>query len=137
MTRVVGRFELNRKGLGEQTTPLLVAEAKRLADDVTRVAREKAPFRTGYLRSMILPDAVVIRSPFHVETGVTSNAPYSIFVHQGTRPHVIRAVNARALSFYWPRVGRQVFFASVNHPGTRPNPFMAEAVREVVGEPHP
>lgn len=35
----------------------------------------------------------------------------------GARPHKIRAVNAKALSFFWPKVGSQVFFKEVNHPG--------------------
>ena len=137
MSKVTVRFQPDHEGLASETTPILVREAERFADEVTRVARAKAPYRTGYLRSMILPNPVVVRSAFEVESGVTSNAPYSIFVEQGTRPHVIRAVNARALSFYWPRVGRRVFFASVNHPGTRPNPFMQDAVNEVIGTPHP
>ena len=39
----------------------------------------------------------------------------------GTRPHVIEARNASALSFEWR--GEQVFFRRVHHPGTHPNPF--------------
>lgn len=37
----------------------------------------------------------------------------------GTRPHEIRAKKAKALAFFWPAVGANVFVQSVKHPGTR------------------
>jgi hypothetical protein len=46
----------------------------------------------------------------------------------GTDPHAI--VGNPVLAFVWH--GEQVFFASVNHPGTQPNPFVQKAMREVV-----
>lgn len=42
-------------------------------------------------------------------------APYAIFVNLGTRPHVIRPKNKRALR--WPVGGRFVFATKVDHPG--------------------
>lgn len=56
---------------------------------------------------------------------VASKAPYTIYVHQGTRPHIIRTVNARVLAN--KRTG-QFFGKVVHHPGTRPNPFMVRAL---------
>ena len=46
---------------------------------------------------------------------------YAKFVHDGTRPHTIRTRNKRVLANR--RTGR-VFGRMVNHPGTKPNPFM-------------
>jgi len=43
----------------------------------------------------------------------------------GTRAHPIRPVRARALAFVGPARG---FAASVRHPGTRPDPFVARGV---------
>ena len=47
----------------------------------------------------------------------------------GTRPHVIRARNAKALRFRWH--GRIVYFKQVNHPGTAAKSFLRRALREV------
>jgi hypothetical protein len=70
-----------------------------------------------------------------IETGprglqgvVSCNHPAVRFVLDGTRPHVIRPRRAKALRF--DMGGRTVFAKRVNHPGTKPNNFMAEALRE-------
>lgn len=58
---------------------------------------------------------------------LTSSHPATIYVVSGTRPHIIRPVRAQALRF---TVGGRVVYAKiVHHPGTRPNDFMAEALR--------
>lgn len=58
---------------------------------------------------------------------INSRHPASLYVLGGTRPHVIRPVRARALKF---TVGGQTVFAKVVfHPGTRPNNFLADALR--------
>ena len=59
----------------------------------------------------------------------TAHARYAGFVHEGTRPHVIFPRRARALRFNV--AGRTVFAAKVNHPGTKPRPFLREAAAEV------
>jgi HK97 gp10 family phage protein len=56
---------------------------------------------------------------------VIVNAQYGLYVHEGTRPHVIRIVNKRVLAN--KRTG-QFFGTKVNHPGTRANPFLQRAV---------
>lgn len=51
--------------------------------------------------------------------------PYGKWVEQGTKPHVIRARNARFLRF---QIGpRTVFRRSVRHPGTKPQPYLHPA----------
>lgn len=55
-----------------------------------------------------------------VEVGVD----YGVYVEQGTRPHVIRAVNAKVLA---NRQG-QIFGKTVNHPGTKANPFFQRGI---------
>lgn len=45
---------------------------------------------------------------------------YAPFVEFGTGPHVIYPKNKKAL--FWPGAAHPV--KKVNHPGTRPNPFM-------------
>ena len=61
---------------------------------------------------------------------VLSSAPLSRYILLGTRPHVIRAKNAPMLRFYWPKVGRVVYFKQVNHPGTKPNRFYNRALQQ-------
>lgn len=51
--------------------------------------------------------------------------PYAIFVHEGTRPHVIRVMTKKTLAN--KRMG-QVFGKVVRHPGTKANPFLQRAV---------
>jgi hypothetical protein len=46
-------------------------------------------------------------------------SPMTEYITRGTRPHTITARRAHALA--WP--GMQHPVRSVNHPGTRPNPF--------------
>ncbi len=58
---------------------------------------------------------------------VTSKAPYSVFVEEGTSPHVIVPRVKRGLAN--TRTG-QFFGKKVNHPGTRANPFMSRAVKK-------
>jgi len=49
-----------------------------------------------------------------------SDVPYAAANDQGAKPHKIKAKNAPALVFFWPKVGRVVAFKSVNHPGNKP-----------------
>lgn len=56
-----------------------------------------------------------------VEVGVK----YAVPVHEGTRPHTIIAKKAKVLAN--TRTG-QFFGKRVNHPGTRAQPFLREAV---------
>lgn len=53
--------------------------------------------------------------------------PAALFVTLGTRPHQIRPVRAKALRFMVD--GRVVYATLVNHPGTKPNDFLKDALR--------
>jgi len=48
---------------------------------------------------------------------------YALHVEYGTAPHIIRPVNGKALKFKGSN-GEDVFAKQVNHPGTRPQPFI-------------
>jgi len=62
---------------------------------------------------------------------VVVGANYGMYVHEGTRPHVIVPVNRRALAN--KRTG-QMFGRMVMHPGTQANPFMERAVEKSEGD---
>lgn len=56
---------------------------------------------------------------------VGSDRTYALLHHEGTRPHVIRPKSPTgALRFVMD--GKVVFAKSVNHPGTRPNPYLSD-----------
>jgi len=83
------------------------------------------PIITGELRSSLFSRQV---SPSSMEIGAT--APHSVYVHEGTRPHEILPVRAKALRFNWR--GKIVFFKRVRHPGTKPNPFVKRTTDKLV-----
>lgn len=118
-------------GVEEQAAMLAEPRMDRLGERIVANARRRCPVRTGALRDSIGHRTTVSGS--QVRLTVFADRSYARFVHEGTRPHVIRPRLARALSFDWPRAGGRVFFAQVNHPGTRASRFLAEAVDEELG----
>lgn len=57
---------------------------------------------------------------------IAPTVEYAVFVHEGTRPHVITARPGSAL--FWP--GAPHPMKSVRHPGTKPNPFMPRIIEK-------
>jgi hypothetical protein len=60
---------------------------------------------------------------------VVAAQPYAIYVHNGTKPHVIQG--NPTLAFNWdngPNGPGLYFFKSVQHPGTKPVPFLARNI---------
>lgn len=104
-------------------------EAKRKANRVLRFAKDEAPTgKTGNLKQQIrVQQSREISGRFTKGYDVVSNADYSVYVHEGTRPHTI--TGNPLLSFFWPVAGSVIVVHSVQHPGTKANPFMARAVR--------
>lgn len=127
----VRRLANDRNGPVIRYTASVAQQVKTEARRRVGVSREPQSF-SGRGQPQHLRDAIVTRI---VERGgttvvrVIAARPYAVFHHEGTRPHVIRPVRAKALRF---TVGRVVVFAKkVNHPGTRPNRFLADAARVV------
>jgi hypothetical protein len=67
-----------------------------------------------------------------IEFQAGSDVDYTLFMDQGTQAHKIKAKNAPALVFYWPKVGRVVAFKSVNHPGTKPYKFLDKGLERAL-----
>lgn len=74
--------------------------------------------KTGHLRRGITTDVGNMEVTVH-----TSNIKYARGVEEGTRPHIIRAKNKKAL--YWEGAKHPV--KSVRHPGSRAKPFLMPA----------
>jgi len=93
----------------------------------TKAVREAPANRQtggGTLRQMIQD-----RMTSRLSGEVASRANYSIYVHEGTRPHEIRVVNKRVLAN--KRTG-EFFGKRVMHPGTKANPFMKRALEKSI-----
>jgi hypothetical protein len=104
-------------------------------------ARAKAPRRTGCLQESIVkrvefgvPSGFIIRIVCDTTPCSPTRTSYSLFVHEGTQPHAI--YGNPTLSFWWdagPNGPGQYFFSSVQHPGTRPQPFLRDALPLAAG----
>ena len=61
-------------------------------------------------------------------------APYGVYVHEDTgtffngRKYPITPVRAKALKFFWERYGKWVTLARVNHPGSKGDKFLEDAL---------
>lgn len=58
---------------------------------------------------------------------ITAGAKYAIYVHEGTKPHIIRIKNKKVLAN--KRTG-QIFGKVVRHKGTKANPFFTRAIEK-------
>jgi len=109
-----------RSPSGPVVRELLVA-----GDLVKAKAKTLVGIDTGKLRDSIVKR--MTQTPKGPETLVGSPAEYALWHHEGTDPHVIRAKKpGGVLTFMWK--GKRVFFASVRHPGTKPNHFLTDAL---------
>ncbi len=106
--------------------PLRQKLIEKLADVAYVSAFFGAPWRTGKLA------ASIVKQVGDGEASIQALAPYAVYVVNGTAPHEIRPVNARVLAFEVG--GKMVFTAVVQHPGTKPNPFMQRAVEDARGK---
>jgi len=90
---------------------------------IENTAKREAPAKSGDLRKHI-------GSKFEILKGsVESKASYSIYVHEGTKPHDIFPVNKKVLADKRKKI---IFGKRVRHPGTKPNQYMLRAVEKEI-----
>lgn len=122
------RTRLDRAALSRTIRGASRNELDAAARRVLNRARVLAPVDTGRLRASIRIESrrtLTLRTIYTIGSDVF----YAPYVNDGTRPHKIRPKTKKALKF---RVGgKTVFAAVVNHPGTKANPFLDRALREV------
>lgn len=75
--------------------------------------------KTGHLRRNISYKTTMTEGTVH-----TANVKYGIVIEKGSKPHVIRAKNKKAL--YWKGANHPV--RAVKHPGTKAKPFLVPAL---------
>jgi len=67
-------------------------------------------------------------------TGDQKQAMVPEVLESGSKPHVIAAVNAKSLAFYWPVIGGMAFFKQVMHPGFPGIHYMENAFESMKAE---
>ena len=131
---VHGEFHVDEAALSKVILPILTRKGNSLSRQIANQARADVPVRSGNLGRTIGADKAVPTGPFSVSAGVHAGgrqAPYAIPVHEGSRPHKIVARRAPMLRFFWEKIGRNVAFKSVNHPGVKARPFLRNAAIRV------
>lgn len=105
----------------------VVRDLIRRVDRFQVAARHSAPRKTGCLEASILK-RLLPGGGILVISDTSPCSPdhksYSLFVHEGTAPHVITPKKAKVLSFVID--GERVFTMEVNHPGTAPRRFLTD-----------
>jgi len=113
----------NQVNLEEGVGPRLEEVAKQIVS----FARSIAPKVTGFYASNIyyeMIDAMTFE--------IRADAPYSQIVEEGSRPHIILPVHARALRFV--KDGEIIFAKRVMHPGTIGQEIIGMAIRHFYAE---
>lgn len=82
--------------------------------------------RPGTLRDSIVTR--VVRDGDGAAVLVGSEDPIALIHHEGTQPHVIIPRRSPRLVFWSGRAGRVIFAKQVNHPGTKPNRYLTDAL---------
>ena len=117
------RVEISGDWEGEVETAMAKLFEDRLGPDIARDAARYCPERTGDLKESIehhLEGQDLIVSA----TGGADGRTYAAYVELGTDPHVILPKDKKAL--YWKGAPHPV--GKVNHPGTKPEPFLRPAL---------
>lgn len=91
-------------------------------------------YATGELVSKINPERTVVGRT-GPESAVTSGAGHSVFVHEGTKPHIIRPKRPNKVMMFRTRTGQVIYDNLIKHPGTPANKFLLNALRAVFGGP--
>lgn len=114
-----------------QTVHVELSKAIKTSVNIIRpLMRREIPVRSGKLSRNVFAQSKGLIGVVGPDLKAT---PYAWFVHEGTRPHMIRPSSKKALS--WKGALHPV--RSVRHPGTKKNPFVdrtADRAREPVNQ---
>lgn len=126
---MANRVQLNQSQVKSTSLSLARSEVRACTASVNRKARSNAPggpYSTGRLKASINWSVRTVGAKVIGRSG--SELVYAFSVHDGQPARTIRPRTAPYLAFYWRKVGRNVRFASVNHPGTAPQPYLIQAL---------
>ena len=128
------RYTPNQSGIEQvlfSPNGITGAHVQQVANRVAASAKARVGVKSTDLRATIRAGPTPVRRGKGLTIEVVAGGDgvnYALWHHEGTRPHVIRPRNARVLRF---QVGGATVFATrVNHPGTRPNRYLTDALRD-------
>jgi hypothetical protein len=98
---------------------------KEKGKEILTVAKAKVGVRTGALRSSLHMRHMRDSRGQHIWVGSTLD--YALAHHEGTSPRTIVPKSGKMLRF--TSRGRVVYAHAVQHPGTKPNRYLSEALR--------
>ena len=123
------RVEIYDAELNRQLRVIGAREMRSWQRQTATQAKVTVPVRTGNLGRSHREGRVTHSAARDTHGSVHNDADYALYVHEGTRPHVIRPRFRQALRF---QVGGSTVFARrVNHPGTRGRPWLRNAAVRV------
>lgn len=98
------------------------------ADLVAKEAKTNHDYtdRTGELTNSIMADDVQGSFASGMSATVSAGAEHGVFMEFGTKAHIIRPKNQKALR--WPVSGGFAFAKEVKHPGTKATNFLSNAL---------
>ena len=120
--------DVDISGLVGKLNPDKLTEVKRLgleyaSQEMVRTLMMNSPVDHGLLKSWFIDS--IDDSEAHIKTP----AEYAVMVNDGTKPHVIEPVSAKAL--YWEGADHPV--KRVYHPGTQGQHFVEQSIDDVEG----
>lgn len=111
----------------------LKGEVRSAAWQGATLAAQYAPVRTGALAQSI-GYSIDPGSGLSASWGPKGQGVKAVVMEHGSKPHIIRAKNAKTLAFFWPRPkgpGKMVYPVQVNHPGTKPYHYVKKSADAV------
>lgn len=135
---LVGADDLQRRLAAIRSDAGDRAMMQALGRAVASEAIHRAPRKTGTLQQ-----SIKVENPTDDSVTIQVQAAYGVFVEEGTRPHIIRPRYRKALRFAATAAGQRlsgsarrgaavIFARVVHHPGTRAQPYLIPAARDVV-----
>jgi hypothetical protein len=94
---------------------------RRYAEALYEISQREVPIKSGTLKRSGKIEKVT-ESVYNV--AYTAN--HAAMVHEGTKPHIIKAKRGRDLHF--TDGGNEVFTPEVHHPGTQANPWLVRSL---------
>ena len=122
-TNEIDKFAVELIELSEKSKDNVQKAIKKSAFNIESQAKKNLASNksvvTGHLRRSIATQMGDLEATIH-----TSNVKYAVIVEKGSKAHVIRPKNKKAL--YWKGAKRPVKY--VNHPGSRAKPYLEPAL---------
>lgn len=94
------------------------------AELIVRDAKRNAPTDTGELSNAFGTWKQGLMAVAY------NTAEHAKPIEFGSRPHEITPNDAGALHFFWEKIGQEVFFAQVDHPGNESYDYFRDAIQK-------